>query len=97
MTRTPLSEHEIAVRIAAHPDWERRSDRIARCFRFENFVEAFSWMASTAVEAERLNHHPEWRNVHATVEVELTTHDAGGLTAPDFELAAAMDRLAAGD
>jgi len=96
MTQTSLPEHEIAERLTAHPDWEQRGDRIARRFRFEDFVAAFGWMASVALVAERLNHHPEWRNVYATVEVELTTHDAGGLTALDFELAAAMDRLAAG-
>ena len=68
-----------------------------RRFCFDDFVAAFGWMASVALVAERLNHHPEWRNVYATVEVELTTHDAGGLTPLDFELAAAMDRLASGD
>lgn len=96
MTRTPLPEREIAERLAKHPEWEQRGDRIARRFRFEDFVTAFGWMASVALVAERLNHHPEWRNVYADVEVELTTHDAGGITALDFELAAAMDRLAAG-
>ena len=97
MTRPVLSEQEIAERLAAHPDWDQHDNRIARRFRFDDFVEAFGWMASVALVAERLNHHPEWRNVYATVEVELTTHDAGGLTPLDFELAAAMDRLASGD
>ena len=96
MTRAPLSEREITERLKAHPDWQQRDDRIARRFCFDDFVAAFGWMASVALVAERLNHHPEWRNVYATVEVELTTHDAGGLTPLDFELAAAMDRLASG-
>ena len=52
-------------------------------------------MSSVALIAEKMNHHPEWRNVWATVEVELSTHDAGGLTALDMKLAAEMDRLAA--
>ena len=94
MARAALSEAEIEKQMSAHPGWERRGDRIAKRFRFDDFVAAFGWMASVALVAERMNHHPEWRNVYATVEVELTTHDAGGLTARDFELAAAMDRLA---
>ena len=80
--RSPLGEQEIATRLGQRPGWER------------SFVEAFGWMASVALVAEKLDHHPEWRNVYATVEVELTTHDAGGLTDRDFELAAAMDDLA---
>ncbi|MEE2678407.1 MAG: 4a-hydroxytetrahydrobiopterin dehydratase [Myxococcota bacterium] len=94
MNRAPLAEEEIAQRLAQQPEWEHRGDRIARRFRFADFVTAFGWMASVALVAERLNHHPEWRNVYGEVSVELTTHDAGGLTALDFELAAAMDRLA---
>ncbi|MDJ0853207.1 MAG: 4a-hydroxytetrahydrobiopterin dehydratase [Myxococcota bacterium] len=94
MPRSPLGEQEIATRLGQRPGWERRGDRIARTFRFGSFVEAFGWMASVALVAEKLDHHPEWRNVYATVEVELTTHDAGGLTELDFELAAAMDDLA---
>jgi len=80
--------------MAALPGWERRGDRIARSFRFDDFVSAFGWMTSVALVAERMDHHPEWRNVYSRVEVELTTHDAGGLTARDFELAEAMERLA---
>jgi 4a-hydroxytetrahydrobiopterin dehydratase len=95
MPAKPLGEAEIARRLAQLPGWERRGDRIARSFRFADFSQAFGWMASVALVAERMNHHPEWRNVWARVEVELTTHDARGLTERDFELAAAMDRLAA--
>lgn len=95
MARKPLGEEEIAARLAERPGWERRGDRIARTFAFASFVEAFGWMASAALVAEKLDHHPEWRNVYARVEVELTTHDAGGLTELDFRLAAAMDELAA--
>jgi 4a-hydroxytetrahydrobiopterin dehydratase len=95
MARRPLTDPEIEARLAERPGWERRGDRIARSFAFPSFVEAFGWMASVALVAEAMNHHPEWRNVYGRVEVELTTHDAGGLTPRDFELAAAMDRLAA--
>lgn len=94
MARTPLTPTEIEKQLARHPDWELRGDRIARTFRFPDFVAAFGWMSRAALVAEKLDHHPEWRNVYNRVEVELTTHDASGLTVRDFELAAAMDRFA---
>lgn len=89
-----LTDAQIAEHMKALPKWELGEDRIKRSFKFENFVEAFGWMSSVALIAERMNHHPEWRNVWATVEVELSTHDAGGLTELDMKLAAAMDGLA---
>ena len=70
-------------------------DAIAKTFRFADFNEAFDFMTRVALAAERMNHHPEWRNVWRTVEVTLTTHSAGGLTRRDVELAQTMDRLAA--
>jgi 4a-hydroxytetrahydrobiopterin dehydratase len=94
--RAALPEARVRALLADRPGWELRGDRIARSFRFGDFVAAFGWMASVALVAERLNHHPDWKNVYDRVEVELTTHDAGGLTERDFELAAAMDRLAEG-
>jgi 4a-hydroxytetrahydrobiopterin dehydratase len=89
----PLDDAEVARRLEALPAWERRGDRIVRTFRFPDFVGAFGWMASAALVAEKQDHHPEWRNVYGTVEVELTTHDAGGITERDFRLAAALSRL----
>jgi 4a-hydroxytetrahydrobiopterin dehydratase len=89
-----LNETEISEHMKALPEWELGQDRIKRSFRFKDFVEAFGWMSSVALVAEKMNHHPEWRNVWATVEVELSTHDAGGLTELDMKLAAEMDRLA---
>jgi 4a-hydroxytetrahydrobiopterin dehydratase len=68
-------------------------DAIRKTFSFGNFVDAFGWMAKVALWAEKWNHHPEWTNVYRTVEVTLTTHDAGGLTALDIRLAAKMDAL----
>ena len=89
-----LNEAQIAEHLKSLPEWELAEDRIKRTFRFDDFVAAFGWMSSVALVAERMNHHPEWRNVWATVEVELSTHDAGGLTELDMKLAAAMDALA---
>lgn len=89
-----LADAEITRQLGSLPDWEGRGDRIVRTFRFPNFVEAFGWMASIALIAEKMDHHPEWRNVYGIVEVELSTHDAGGITERDFALAREMDRLA---
>jgi len=69
-------------------------DAITRKFVFADFNEAFGFMARAALVAEKLDHHPEWFNVYKTVEVTLSTHDAGGLTERDIELAEAMDKLA---
>ena len=69
-------------------------DAIARKFVFKDFSEAFGFMARAALVAEKLDHHPEWSNVYKTVDVTLSTHDAGGLTELDIKLAEAMDKLA---
>ena len=68
-------------------------DAIRKSFVFENFVEAFGWMTKAAIWAEKWNHHPEWSNVYKTVEVTLTTHDVGGVSALDAKLARKMDVL----
>jgi 4a-hydroxytetrahydrobiopterin dehydratase len=69
-------------------------DAIRRTYEFRNFSEAFGFMARAALVAEKMDHHPEWSNVYKTVDVTLSTHDAGGLTEKDVKLAAAMDRIA---
>ena len=94
--RVRLSDPEVSHRLASLPGWAREGDRLRRRFDFPTFVEAFGWMARVALVAEKLDHHPEWKNVYGRVEVELWTHDAGGLTELDFELASAMSRLAGG-
>lgn len=68
-------------------------DAITKTFELKNFVEAFGFMSKAALIAEKLDHHPEWSNVYKTVEVTLTTHDAGGLSALDVKLAKKMDDL----
>jgi 4a-hydroxytetrahydrobiopterin dehydratase len=70
-------------------------DAISKKFVFADFNEAFGFMARVALAAEKLDHHPEWSNVYKTVEVTLSTHDAGGLTERDVALAEAMDKFAA--
>lgn len=71
-------------------------DAIHKTYVFRNFVDAFGFMSKAALWAEKLNHHPEWSNVYKTVEVTLTTHDCGGLSALDAKLGAKMDALAEG-
>lgn len=91
-----LTAEQRAKAITDLPDWtvDETRDAISRKFVFANFVEAFGFMASAALEAEKLGHHPEWSNVYKTVEVTLTTHDADGLTDLDIALAKKMDALA---
>jgi 4a-hydroxytetrahydrobiopterin dehydratase len=69
-------------------------EAIARTFTFKNFNEAFGFMSRAALVAEKNDHHPEWKNVYKTVEVVLATHDAGGVTRLDIELARAMNAIA---
>ena len=79
------------------PGWTEAAgrDAIARTFTFKDFNEAFGFMSRVALIAEKKDHHPEWRNVYKTVEVVLATHDAGGVTQRDVELAKAMNAIAA--
>lgn len=74
---------------------DEERDAIRKTFEFENFIAAFGWMTKVAIYAEKWNHHPEWSNVYKTVEVVLTTHDVGGLSAQDVKLARKMDQLTA--
>ena len=94
MARQKLDENEIKRRLEGLPFWTVRDGKLHREYRFADFVTAFGFMTSVALVAEAMNHHPEWFNVYKTVEVTLSTHDAGGLTEPDINLAEAMVRLA---
>lgn len=91
-----LSDADRDAALAVLPHWslEAGGKAITRTYTFGNFVEAFGFMAACALEAEKADHHPEWSNVYRTVEVRLTTHDAGGLTGKDVALARAFDRHA---
>jgi 4a-hydroxytetrahydrobiopterin dehydratase len=96
MPATKLDASEVTARLASLTGWTLRDGKLHRDYKFADFVEAFGFMASVALVAERMNHHPEWSNVWATVVIDLTTHDAGGITAKDFALAVEMERLAGG-
>jgi 4a-hydroxytetrahydrobiopterin dehydratase len=92
-----LSAEARKAAVKGLPGWTEVAGReaIARTFVFRDFNEAFGFMARVALVAEKRDHHPEWRNVYKTVEVVLATHDAGGVTARDVELAKAMNTIAA--
>lgn len=95
MARQALDKVAIDKQIQNLDGWSLRDGKLHREFKFADFVAAFGFMSSAALVAEKMNHHPEWSNVYDTVVVDLTTHDAGGITALDFELAAALDKLSA--
>jgi 4a-hydroxytetrahydrobiopterin dehydratase len=90
---TKLSEEDVTGGLSDLPGWSLAKDKLRREFKFANFIEAFGFMTSAAIEAEKMNHHPEWFNVYNKVVVDLTTHDAGGITELDFELARKMNDL----
>ena len=94
MPRAVLAGDELDAALADLPGWSVEGGKLHREFRFADFNEAFGFMARAALVAEQMNHHPEWSNVYATVVVDLTTHDAGGITKSDLDLAAHMSRLA---
>jgi len=92
-----LTDGLLAESLASLPDWTHDSERdaITRRFTFKDFNQAFGFMARVALLAEKADHHPEWSNVWNRVDVLLTTHDAGGLSTRDIQMAHAIDALSA--
>ena len=86
-----LTEDEIAELIGAHPQWRRDGDVLRRSYVFTDFRTAFAFMTHVALIAERLFHHPEWSNVYNKVELAITSHDVGGLSARDREFVERVD------
>jgi 4a-hydroxytetrahydrobiopterin dehydratase len=95
MSVPELTPDEAAALFSRHPEWSpaREGKAMARTFRFKDFSEAWGFMNRVALLAEAQDHHPEWFNVYNRVEITLTTHDAGGLSARDARLAASIDAL----
>lgn len=98
MAREKLDGKAVTEALAGLDGWKLTRDgaAIGRKFEFKNFNEAFGFMTRCALAAEKMDHHPEWSNVYKTVDVELTTHDAGGLTELDIKLATKMNSFAKG-
>ena len=93
-SRARLAGEALDQAIAGLEGWEVRDGKLHKEYVFADFVEAFGFMAGAALCAERRNHHPEWFNVYRTVRVDLSTHDAGGITLWDVELAKEFDAVA---
>lgn len=93
MAATKLTDAEINTRLEGLSGWTVENEKLHKEFQFDSFVEAFGFMARVALIAESMNHHPEWFNVYNRVTVDLATHDAGGISALDFELAEKVDAL----
>ena len=91
---TKLTTEELDAALEELLGWSLSDGKLRREFKFASFTEAFGFMTSAAIEAEKMNHHPEWFNVYSKVVVDLTTHDAGGITELDLELAGTMNELA---
>jgi len=90
---TKLSDSEIRSALREVSGWTVLAGKLHREFAFADFVHAFGFMTSAAIVAESLGHHPEWLNVYNRLTVDLTTHDAGGISAKDFELARKLNAL----
>ncbi|MEX0976087.1 MAG: 4a-hydroxytetrahydrobiopterin dehydratase [Woeseia sp.] len=88
-----LSDSQVRERLADLVQWSLIDGKLRREFKFADFVRAFGFMTSAAIEAEKLNHHPEWSNVYNKVTVNLVTHSAKGITELDFKLAKKLDAL----
>lgn len=93
-TPTLLSPQDLEKALGELSSWSVQSEKLHRQFQFPSFVEAFGFMSSVALVAESMGHHPEWFNVYNKVTVDLTTHDAGGITNLDVDLAKRMNQLA---
>ena len=88
-----LSEEDINEKLQGLPGWSISNGKLHKEFTFETFNQAFGFMTRAAMEIEKMNHHPEWLNVYNRLTVELTTHDAGGITQNDINLARILNSL----
>ncbi len=88
-----LSQEEIDEELKSLPGWSIVNEKLHKEFQFDNFNQAFGFMTRSAMEIEKMNHHPEWFNVYNKITIELTTHDAGGITKNDVNLAKILNSL----
>ena len=88
-----LTDAQINDALSKVDGWQIKNAKLYRAFKFDDFVAAWGFMSKVAICAEKMNHHPEWSNVYNNVTIDLTTHDAGGISENDFELAARIDSL----
>lgn len=91
-----LSEQDIQQQVAKLEGWKVVGGKVNKTLEFKDFVQAFGFMTRVAMEAEKMNHHPEWFNVYNRVRIDLMTHDVGGISNYDIKLAKIIDRIAKG-
>ncbi len=89
-----LPEAIISATLSKLPGWTVVAGKLHREYQFPDFIHAFGFMATAAIAIEKMNHHPEWLNAYNKVKVDLTTHDAGGITQKDIDLAMTLEGLA---
>ncbi len=89
-----LSQADIGEELESLPGWSVVNEKLHKEFQFDDFNQAFGFMTRAAMEIEKMNHHPEWFNVYNKITIELTTHDAGGITKNDVNMARILDSLA---
>jgi 4a-hydroxytetrahydrobiopterin dehydratase len=96
MPRFPkLSDQDLASALSSAPDWTVQDGKLHRDLKFRDFIHAFGFMATAAIAIEKRDHHPEWSNVYNRVSIDLVTHDSGGITQADIDLAVVLDQIAA--
>jgi 4a-hydroxytetrahydrobiopterin dehydratase len=91
-----LSDSEIESEITKIPVWKLINGKLNKSFEFKNFIEAFGFMTKVAMQAEKMNHHPEWFNVYNKVKIDLVTHDVNGISNYDIKLANAINKIQSG-
>jgi 4a-hydroxytetrahydrobiopterin dehydratase len=89
-----LSPEQIETSLRQVQGWQVVNDKLHRKYQFLDFIHAFGFMATAAIAIEKMNHHPEWSNVYNRVTIDLTTHDSGGITQNDVDLAQLLDGIA---
>lgn len=94
MSGQTLTAQEIQSALLSLPQWRLKDNALERTVPFSDFVQAFAFMTAVALHAEAIQHHPDWRNVYNRVEIRLSTHDVGGITHLDVELAHRIERIA---
>ncbi len=93
MSIEKMSIQQIEASLEKLSDWQIKDDKLHRELKFKNFVQAWGFMTQAAMLAEQMDHHPEWFNVYSKVIIDLTTHEAGGISVLDIELAQKMDQI----
>jgi 4a-hydroxytetrahydrobiopterin dehydratase len=94
MGLTKLTDEEIKKELTSLTGWSVVNAKLHKDFDFTDFIEAFGFMSKAAIHIEKMNHHPEWFNVYNKIKIDLTTHDAGGITQNDINLARTLNSLA---